>query len=433
MSRIHPGQTVRLTLLMHPGGKVHLTTGILPRTDKALARDWVNPGLSVLAPSLRCGPLLIDADKVRLPKVASFPADQLFTHRDTPTTWKDDPILAATQSALLPDTAPEVQEGWVRIDPNPPAADGDRGLAQCARYDVAAAAILGAHTSPTHQIRTGAGPMGRTTGRVCRARDNPTARAAFLQRLRPGVDVDAIEPLENQTARGGRRAQPHNRRSATRTCGSRSGRRSMAARSGRRRPERRRAHPRPADRADAGPAGLRRVRRRRRVVLGGRGERPGGRWTTGRPPRSRNTLGNVATALSCGALYVKLGRQCRRLGGHRLGRHRRAAFTDAGRADWPRRTGDAERRIRRGTVAGIGLLNRDPAEAGGSWTVVKGDRADRHAARRVVLPDRRRPRQRHPVDRRHDQAACTLCRSAATGPRSPASRRAPRCNHSTSW
>lgn len=121
---IRPGQTVRLTLLMHPGGKVHLTSGVLPRTDKALARDWVDPGLSVLAPSLRCGPLLIDADKVRLPKIASFPADQLFTHRDTPTTWKDDPILAATQSALLPDTAPEIQEGWVRIDPNPPQQAG---------------------------------------------------------------------------------------------------------------------------------------------------------------------------------------------------------------------------------------------------------------------------------------------------------------------
>ena len=122
--RIHPGQTVRLTLLMHPGGTVHLSSGILPRTSRALARDWVQPGLSTMAPSLRSGPLLIDADKVRLPKVASFPAEQLFTHRDTPSSWKDDPILAATQSALLPDTAPEVQEGWIRIAPNP-AATGD--------------------------------------------------------------------------------------------------------------------------------------------------------------------------------------------------------------------------------------------------------------------------------------------------------------------
>ncbi len=118
---VHPGQTVKLTLLMHPGGKVHLTSGILPRTSHALARDWVHPGLSVMAPSLRCGPLLIDSDKVRLPKVASFPAEQLFTHRDTPTSWKDDPILAATQAALLPDTQPEVQEGWIRVAPNPSA------------------------------------------------------------------------------------------------------------------------------------------------------------------------------------------------------------------------------------------------------------------------------------------------------------------------
>jgi hypothetical protein len=125
--RIRPGQTVRLTLLMHPGGKVYLTSGILPRTSKALARDWVDPGLSVLAPSVRCGPLLIDADKVRLPKVASFPADQLFTHRDTPATWKDDPILAATQAALLPDTAPEAQEGWVRIAPAPPGPPSPPG------------------------------------------------------------------------------------------------------------------------------------------------------------------------------------------------------------------------------------------------------------------------------------------------------------------
>lgn len=123
--RIRPGQTIRLTLLMHPGGKAHLSTGILPRTSQSLARDWVQPGLATIAPSLRSGPLLIDADKVRLPKVASFPAEQLFTHRDTPSSWRDDPILSATQSALLPDTQPEVQEGWIRIAPDPGTpADG---------------------------------------------------------------------------------------------------------------------------------------------------------------------------------------------------------------------------------------------------------------------------------------------------------------------
>jgi hypothetical protein len=115
---IRPGQTVTLTLLMNPGGSVHLTSGVLPRKSLALARDWVAPGLSVMAPSARIGPVLIDPAQVTLPKVSAFPKDQLFTRRDTPSSWKDDPILAATQTALLPDLPYEVQEGYIRIAPD---------------------------------------------------------------------------------------------------------------------------------------------------------------------------------------------------------------------------------------------------------------------------------------------------------------------------
>ena len=125
---LRAGQTRRLTLLMHPGGKVHVSSGIAPRSSVALARDWVQPGLSAIAPSVRVGPLLIDSDKVRLPKVSSFPADQLFTRRASPGAWRDDPILAATQTAYLPDQASTLQEGWIRVNPNPgappPTSDG---------------------------------------------------------------------------------------------------------------------------------------------------------------------------------------------------------------------------------------------------------------------------------------------------------------------
>ena len=121
---VHPGQVVRLTLLMHPAGKVHLTSGILPRKDLALARDWVRPGLSVIAPSARIGPVLIDTKEVRLPKISAFGKDQLWTRRDTPSTWKDDPILAATQTALLPDLPHQVEEGYIRIAPLIPGPAG---------------------------------------------------------------------------------------------------------------------------------------------------------------------------------------------------------------------------------------------------------------------------------------------------------------------
>ena len=37
---------------MHPAGKAHLTSGLLPRKQVQLSRDWVGPGLSAMAPSL---------------------------------------------------------------------------------------------------------------------------------------------------------------------------------------------------------------------------------------------------------------------------------------------------------------------------------------------------------------------------------------------
>lgn len=117
---LHPDQIVRLTLLMHPAGKVHLTTGILPRKSLQLMRDWTETGLSRIAPSARIGPVLIDADKVRLPRIASFGKNQLWTRRDTAFTWRDDPILAATQTALLPDAPAQVEEGYIRIAPVQP-------------------------------------------------------------------------------------------------------------------------------------------------------------------------------------------------------------------------------------------------------------------------------------------------------------------------
>ncbi|MET0541045.1 MAG: hypothetical protein ABWZ88_04760, partial [Variovorax sp.] len=122
---LHIGQTVTLTIFMHPAGKASLTSGLLPRKALALARDWVGPGLSAIAPSLRTGPVMVETDldpqgQVRLPKVSVFGKDQNFLWRDTPATWRTDAILAATQTALLPDTPAELREGWIRVAPNTP-------------------------------------------------------------------------------------------------------------------------------------------------------------------------------------------------------------------------------------------------------------------------------------------------------------------------
>jgi hypothetical protein len=127
---LHLGQRVTLTILMHPAGKAHLTSGLLPRKHVQLSRDWVGPGLAAIAPSLRTGPVLVETDldqdqQVRLPKVSVFGQQQDLWWRDTPGTWRHDAILAATQDALLPVTPAELREGWVRVAPDRrPAADG---------------------------------------------------------------------------------------------------------------------------------------------------------------------------------------------------------------------------------------------------------------------------------------------------------------------
>jgi hypothetical protein len=114
---IRPGQAVRLTLLMHPGGKVHATSGVLPRKAIALARDWFHEALERLSPSFRVGPVLVDPTGVRMPRVTGLGERQAFTRRTAPLTWRDDPILAASQTALLPDEPASLQEGWIRVQP----------------------------------------------------------------------------------------------------------------------------------------------------------------------------------------------------------------------------------------------------------------------------------------------------------------------------
>jgi hypothetical protein len=114
-----PGQLVRLTVLMMPGGSVHATTGVLPRFAVALARDWVADALRRLSPSFRVGPVLVDPTTVRLPKITALPKNQVFTARTDETTWADATIAAATQDALLPDEPPLFREGYVRAQAPP--------------------------------------------------------------------------------------------------------------------------------------------------------------------------------------------------------------------------------------------------------------------------------------------------------------------------
>jgi hypothetical protein len=108
-----------VTLLMAPGAAVHVTSGITPRSATRLQRSWFADGLDRLVPSVRVGPVLVDPGDVRLPLVAALGEQQTLTTREGPLGWRDDAILAASSSALLPDRATVLREGWVRVTPSP--------------------------------------------------------------------------------------------------------------------------------------------------------------------------------------------------------------------------------------------------------------------------------------------------------------------------
>jgi len=113
--RARPGQKVRLTVLMAPGGSAHATCGVFPRVRTSLSREWIASALKQLLPTFRVGPVLLDPAAVRVPKTTGLPKQQVFTARPDPATWHDDPIAAATQDALLPPAAAVVREGYLRI------------------------------------------------------------------------------------------------------------------------------------------------------------------------------------------------------------------------------------------------------------------------------------------------------------------------------
>ena len=121
---VHPGSPRLLTVLMLPGSTASVTCGLVPRVTIQLQRAWYAPGLEKLSPSIRVGPVLVDPGQVRLPAVTALGQRQVLTHREGPLGWKDDAILAATQTALLPDRASVLREGWIRVDPSPPPPPG---------------------------------------------------------------------------------------------------------------------------------------------------------------------------------------------------------------------------------------------------------------------------------------------------------------------
>jgi hypothetical protein len=120
---IQPSQEVSLTLLVEPQCVVHATTGLLPRKEIGMRREWIATALAALSPTFRFGPVLVDPKTIRMPVPNEIHGTWSWDHRADITTWAEDPITNATQDAhLRPDPAGGT-EGWMRMMPPPPAGN----------------------------------------------------------------------------------------------------------------------------------------------------------------------------------------------------------------------------------------------------------------------------------------------------------------------
>jgi hypothetical protein len=117
---VHPGQEVKLTLLMEPLTVVHATSGILPRKEIGMRREWVTLALAQLAPTFRFGPVLVDPQKVRMPIASELNGTWTWDHRQDVITWASDAVTNANQDATLAPDPPVGSEGWLRLGPPQP-------------------------------------------------------------------------------------------------------------------------------------------------------------------------------------------------------------------------------------------------------------------------------------------------------------------------
>lgn len=125
VAMIPPNQDVSLTLLVEPHCFVHATSGITPRKEIGMRREWVASALSRIAPTFRFGPVLVDPQRIRMPIPNDIHGSWSWDHRSSITDWAEDKVTNTTGDALIPPDPAKAQEGWLRMQPQ--AADGTSG------------------------------------------------------------------------------------------------------------------------------------------------------------------------------------------------------------------------------------------------------------------------------------------------------------------
>jgi hypothetical protein len=116
---IAPNRDYFLTMLVEPQCVVHATTGLLPRKEIGMRREWVAAALAQISPTFRFGPLLVDPKRIRMPVASEIKGTWSWDHRSDASTWAEDPVINSTADPILPPDPAEGTEGWLRLTPPP--------------------------------------------------------------------------------------------------------------------------------------------------------------------------------------------------------------------------------------------------------------------------------------------------------------------------
>ncbi|MBZ5602681.1 MAG: hypothetical protein LAO79_10280 [Acidobacteriia bacterium] len=118
---IAPNQDYLLTMLVEPQCVVNATTGLLPRKEIGMRREWIAAALAQISPTFRFGPLLVDPKRIRMPVASEIKGTWSWDHRSDVATWAEDPVINSTADPILPPDPAEGTEGWLKL--GPPAPD----------------------------------------------------------------------------------------------------------------------------------------------------------------------------------------------------------------------------------------------------------------------------------------------------------------------
>lgn len=105
-----------LTMIVTPHGTVHAVTGLLPVLELTVPAPLTTPALRRMAVTLRAGPVLGDGAGIVLPLPATEnSAWSWLQYTDTVQPAGEYPVEAADATARLPDAAPVLREGWLKL------------------------------------------------------------------------------------------------------------------------------------------------------------------------------------------------------------------------------------------------------------------------------------------------------------------------------